>query len=150
MLFVLFVANEETYAVEAKLVIKVIPAVRLRHIPGSPDYVAGLFRYKGEVVPVLDLSRLLGEPGSTECLGTRILLVRYRGHAQSERILGLMAEKVIQTVRRDEADFDQTGVVSTIAPFLGKIACDPERMIQRIMIDRLFPQGLEAVLFPEE
>ena len=41
----------EPYAIEARLVIEVLPLVPARPIPQVPDYVLGIFTYRGDLVP---------------------------------------------------------------------------------------------------
>jgi chemotaxis-related protein WspB len=47
----------EPYAIEARLVIEVLPLVPARPLPQVPDYVLGIFTYRGDLVPLVDLGR---------------------------------------------------------------------------------------------
>ena len=59
MLLLLFHLGSELYAIESSQVIEIIPTVNLRPLHHVPDYVAGLFNYRGKFIPVIDLSQLL-------------------------------------------------------------------------------------------
>lgn len=76
MLFLLFQVGNDRYALEANRVVEVIPLLTLKHLPRAPRGVAGLFNYRGQPVPALDLSDLLlGQPAA-ERLSTRIIIVQ--------------------------------------------------------------------------
>lgn len=59
MLLLVFQVAGESYAVEANRVIEVVPRVDLRRLPHAPAALAGLLRYRGQVVPVIDLGVFL-------------------------------------------------------------------------------------------
>jgi chemotaxis-related protein WspB len=149
MLFLLFQAGDKHYAVEAKRVQEIIPRVQLLTCPGAPDYVAGLFNYRGTVVPVVDFCRLVDCPPSRSRLSTRILLTPYASaHSGQGRFLGLMVETLIETLEKNSEDFSQAGLATTTTPFLGNIHCDGKRLIQKVGLEQLLTVEAEAILFP--
>jgi len=109
--------------------------------------VAGLFNYRGAPVPALDLSLLtLGRPAPAR-LNTRLVVVHYPDHRGDTRLLGLIAEKVTETVRRDPAEFVVSGITLDRAPYLGPIATDARGLLQWIEVERLVPASVRDVLF---
>src|SRR5262245_7266586 len=97
----LFEAGGQRYGLDVSHIIEILPAVPLRGLAGVPYYVAGLLRYRGAVVPVLDISRLLGGASAVSRLSTRLVIVRYKipgtpgipgAPAAGERVLGLLVE----------------------------------------------------------
>ncbi|MBI4863190.1 MAG: purine-binding chemotaxis protein CheW [Candidatus Riflebacteria bacterium] len=149
VLLVLFQVGPDTYAVDARRVTEVVPAVALRSVPAAPPWVAGLLGYRGAVVPVVDLSRILGGVDSVPRLSTRILITTVSDDRGKERLLGLMAESVLETLSRDVTEFRQEGVVPRDAAFLGRISCDDRGMVQLVEIEKLVPAALAPMLFPE-
>ncbi len=59
MVALLFEVDGQRYGLDVTQVLKVLPYVRLRRLPHVPEYVAGVFRYRGAMVPVIDLSQLI-------------------------------------------------------------------------------------------
>jgi purine-binding chemotaxis protein CheW len=53
------------YALELATVREVVPSPVLRHLPRAPAAVLGVLNLRGDVVPVLDTARLLGQGSST-------------------------------------------------------------------------------------
>ena len=149
MLLVLFHIGKERYAVDSGEVIEIVPLVQFRPIPRTPDYVAGLFLYRGQIVPVIDLCALAGVGPAKKLLSTRILLVRYPDADGQPHVLGLIAEQVTDTTRVGEEQLKPSGVSTRNAPYLGEILPDSEGMVQRIRVADLIPAEARNLLFQE-
>src|SRR4051812_37877755 len=78
MLLLTFKAAGNLYAVDVAHVVEVVPRLNLRRLPHAPDFIAGLFDYRGTVVPVIDLGIRLGSDRCPDRLSTRIILVDSR------------------------------------------------------------------------
>jgi chemotaxis-related protein WspB len=128
-------------------VVEVLPLVRYKGIPHAPAYIAGAFTYRGEPVPLIDLSALcLGQP-SRVLMSTRIILVRYQEPGGEVHLLGLLAEQATEMIRRQPEEFAETGVAVDSAPYLGPVTTDVRGLIQRVEIDRLLPAEVRDQLF---
>ena len=148
MLFLLFQIGDDQYALPAGRVAEVIPLVLLKGLPQALPGMAGLLNYRGAPVPVADLSALLLGPPTVPRLSSRIILVRYPSENGSH-LLGLMAERVVRTLRREEHEFTPAGVAVDSAPCLGPVTQEGENLIQRIEIESLLPREVQSVLFRE-
>jgi chemotaxis-related protein WspB len=146
MLLLVFRVADETYAVEAGRVVEVVPRVPLRNLPHAPGALAGLFRYRGWVVPVVDLGVLLGAGPCTLRLSTRIIVVDDQMPAQGAARLGLIAEHVID-VRRvtDDQVVPQTRLLGQ-NPFLGTIVSNDAGLIPLIAVERILAEPLRRAL----
>lgn len=147
-----FHIGRERYALPLTAVLRVLPVARLKALPGAPHYVPGLLDLHGEVVPVIDLSRLAGTPPDAVRYDTRILLVEVPAAGRRRR-LGLKAERVTG-VADIGAELRDGGVLA--APWLGGLAAgDAEAsgraagMLQLIAPDRLLAPEVETLLFGE-
>ena len=147
MLFLLFQLGKELYALDAAQVTEVLPLVGIKQIPQTPPGVAGVFEYRGVLAPAIDLSQLaLGRPAETR-LSTRLIVVRYPGDNGETHPLGLIAEKATETMRREPADFVESGVNSDGAAYLGPVATDARGLVQWIDVRKLLPESVRDVLF---
>ncbi len=141
MLFVLFQLGKDRYALEASRVVEVVPLLALKRFPSSPRGVAGVFVYRGQPVPALDLCELtVGRP-AREHRSTRILIVQHRNAAGESQLIGLIAESATGTLRRDEKDFVDAGVKLASAPFLGPVLMDEQGVIQLLDAQKLLDAG---------
>jgi chemotaxis signal transduction protein len=66
---------------------------------------------------------------------------------QEPLILGLMAEQVVETLNRSEADLIDTKIRVESAPYLGKVLLDEQGMIQCIQIEDLLTEEQQSLLF---
>lgn len=149
MLFLLFQLGKDRYALDVGQVAEVLPLVSLKRIPQAPPAVAGVFDFRGEPVPVVDLSQMaLGRPAHRR-LSTRIILAHYPDAHGVQRLLGLIAERVTETMRRDPSDFVTSGVDLDAAPYLGPVASDARGLIQRVAADQLLTSAVRDLLFKQ-
>jgi hypothetical protein len=80
-------------------------------LSGTPeDYFVGWLTFHGEQVPVFDLSRVVSDEPTPECIGSRILIVAAQPGGQpgdrpgaSTRFLGLLASGMTDTLSPEQA-----------------------------------------------
>ena len=129
MLFLLFQVGSDRYALEARRVVEVVPLLCLQHLPQAPPAVAGVFNYRGQPVPAVDLSQLtLGKPAE-ERLSTRIILVIDPDRNGRSHLLGLIAEHATETFRAEASDFTDHEI-KVGAPYLGPVYAGPKGPVQ--------------------
>ena len=149
MLFLMFQLGTDRYAIDAADVVEVLPLVHTKCIPQSPPGVAGIFDYHGAPVPLIDLAELaLGKP-SQRWMSTRIILINYRQAAGEAQLLGLLAERATETLRRPEKDFQDSGLTVPGAPYLGPVLIDASGIVQRIEIRKLLSASICSHLYGE-
>ena len=87
-------------------------------LPHAPAFLAGLLRYRGDAIPVVDLGLLMGGEKAPGRLDTRIVLVE-AGAGRGR--LGLVAERVEDVVAVDETRRASAGGGVIEAPYLGAV-----------------------------
>lgn len=147
MLFLLFQLGDERYVLDAGQVAEVLPLVHIKRIPLAPPGVAGAFNYRGTPVPVVDLCQLALQRPAERRLSTRLVVVYYPDANQERRWLGLIAERVTGTLRREPQDFVTSGVSNAETPYLGLVASDAQGLMQWLDIDTLLPAAVRDVLY---
>lgn len=150
MLILLFYIGDDLYAIESSHIIEVIPRVNLRKIQHVPEYVAGLFNYRGVILPVIDLCHLIQETPSRSYLSTRIIIVKYPRQNESLQYLGLMAERVTETLSISDADIRESSIRVEEAPYLSGTIINEKRIIQRVQLERLFSDERHTYLLMGE
>lgn len=137
MLALLFSIADVTYAVLCDRVREIVPLPELKPVPHAPAHFAGVFNYRGRIVPVADLCRMVRGKSCRPRLSTRIILVDDPGRAPAGRTYGLMAERVTETLRIPDRKALDPAVRLPDAPYLGGILTKDGEMIQFIDLDRL-------------
>lgn len=146
MLFLLFHLDRNRYMLDVRQVAEVLPLIGIIKIPQAPPFVAGMFNYRGTLVPAVDLCQvMLGRP-ARQRLHTRILLVQYTDDSGGAYLLGLIAERVTETLQRESSDFTTSGIT---VPHLGAVATDRQGLTQRIEVNQLLPASVRNLLFQQ-
>ena len=148
MMLLSFAVGGERYGIEIRGVRAVMPLAPLRPLDLAPAWAVGVLEIFDRLVPVVDLSRLHGEGSSRRAYSTRVVLVDYAVPGGSPRMLGLVAEEMTDVVDVDAADFRDSGVVQTEAPWLGPLAPDDTgTLLQVVDVERLLPEDVRSRLF---
>jgi chemotaxis-related protein WspB len=146
----LFEIDGQRYGLDIAQVLKVLPYVRLHRLPGVPEYVAGLLRYRDEMIPVIDLSQLIGRRPVEALLSTRIILVKHPGPSGAGRVLGLLAERATDSLNDGAAAPESSGFAVPEAPYLGGLSVSGGTMIQYVKVEQLLPDDVRQRLFAEK
>lgn len=141
-LLLLLTVGEQLYALESEQVVEVIPRVMLRPVCGSPPHRPGVFNFRGRVVPVVDVSQLIAGQPCAEHLSSRIIMVRQGEAAGAPALLGLLAERVTDTVLKPRTSFQPAEGAAELEPWLGGVALDERGLIQLLHVDALARAGL--------
>jgi chemotaxis-related protein WspB len=147
MLLLTFRVAESAYAVDTEWIVEVIPWVELRAIPHAPAALAGLFTYRGQVVPVVDTGLLLGASAARPLLSTRIILVAYPRGDRTTTLLGLLAEQVSDVRRVGDRPPGCSALHLEQARYLGPVVPAEDGLVQLIAVDEVLPEPLRAALF---
>lgn len=150
MLILLFYTGNDLYAIESSHVVEVIPRVDLRKVHHVPDYVAGLFNYRGMISPVIDLCYLIQGTPSRSHLSTRIIVVKRSQPNLTAQYLGLMAERVTETLNISSDEIQRSSLRAEAAPYLSGIIVDEKRMIQCVQLEQLFSDERHTYLLNGE
>jgi purine-binding chemotaxis protein CheW len=138
--FVVFQLEREQYAVPIEYVISIEKMVEPTIIPQMPDYMVGVVRIRGELVPVLDTRKLLYERSFEETDKTRLVVTAAEDISvafivdEAKEILDIPEEAVKQV---NMLAYQQT-------PYLVGVASLPERLIILMDPNRLFAHLEEA------
>lgn len=146
MLFITFDMMNDRYVIAATDIVEIVPLVNTKKIPDTPDFVKGIINYRGQPIPVIDINEYCGHAECKHTMSTRILLVRYASHG-NVRIIGLIAERVTETINCSHDEFTESGVTSETPAFQTKIARIGGKFIQLVDINKIFSEELDMSLF---
>ncbi len=139
-----FRVADNSYAVDARSIVEVVPHVQLRPVPHSINYFVGLFHYRGSIAPVVDMGLLMGASACRDILSTRIILVDTPGRDGTSKLLGLLAEHV-DDLKRVEADGQIFAAMQLAgAPYLGPILQADDILVQLISVERILPESMRG------
>jgi len=137
-LFIQFSIGEQRYAIATDLIREITPMVQLTHVPKTEAYIAGLFNYRGTMLPVIDVSKLLFNTEYSLRLCTRIIILDNPPSSDIDNI-GLIVEQANKTMSCDTDDLTEHKLSEQHASYIGKIIHDELGEIQIIDVDKLIP-----------
>jgi chemotaxis-related protein WspB len=137
MLALTFQVGNDKVAVDVRRVREVVPRVRLSPVNDGPHWLAGVFVYRGHVVPVIDLHKLIGAGECPPHLSSRIILLPWP--ADSESLVGLLATQVAEIRDLPTGELEQMETVSSQSR-LGTPLPDGHSIIRILNPDRLLAQ----------
>jgi chemotaxis-related protein WspB len=139
MLALTFQSGSDRLALDIRRVREVVPHVRLQPVAGSPEWLAGVFVYRGQVVPVFDLQRLVGAGEHPVHLSTRIILLAHSTGTE-ERLVGLLAAQVADIRELELENQPQTHFAAPGRTNLGPVLVDGTDIVHLVEPDRLLPE----------
>jgi chemotaxis-related protein WspB len=143
MLALTFQVGGERLALDTRRIEAVVPRVPLRETAGAPSWLAGVFVYKGMIVPVVDLHHLAGEGECPRHLSSRIILVPDPAGGDG-RLVGLLAAQVdkLQEVSPSApVSFTESGRAD-----LGPVVADGKEILRLLDLDRLLPASARRLV----
>ncbi len=147
-LCVIWRAAELLFATEADVVVEVLAPLAWRPVPAVPAWVRGLFAHRGQLIPLVDVTRLLDAPARADRMSNRVLVANCA--ASSDLVpwrAGLWIDCIVEV---DRLDFTRAGSHPGFAVdsgrFLGPVVETRWGPVQLVNPDRLFTAEQAAVL----
>ncbi len=142
--YFVFIIDEQRYATAVSAVEKVIRAVELNSIPQADDTISGLINMKGEIIPVMNIRKILHLPTRKMDINDRIVFAR-----TSAREVAFIVDKVEGVVELSLAGMDNTQQnFPEMKPFIEGIGRLKDNTVFIYNIDKLFSnynlKGLEC------
>jgi chemotaxis-related protein WspB len=135
MLAVTFQVAAAAYAIDCASIVAVIPEVQLRSVARAAAWLKGVFVYRGELTPVIDLCQLIGGYACPPRLSSRIVLVRSAMPVAGARMTGLLAEHMTEA-RRLPPD-TLTAQPVTPLPYFGQVLLEAGGPLQLLDVDAI-------------
>jgi purine-binding chemotaxis protein CheW len=130
---VVFTLDDQTYAFPLSTVMKVIHAIEIRRLPGSPEIITGIINIKGQIIPVADIRKRFGLANRETELNDRIIIINTGSREIAmlvDSVTGIIDLKPIQMTETGEKLFFAENVngVAKIGDDLVLIY-DPDRFL---------------------
>ena len=146
MLYVRIKIGKEGYVINTNRIVEIVPFAYLRVVPHAPAYLTGIFNYRGETIPVIDLCQMVYGRPSEDKISTRIIIVRI-GDDRLMRRIGFLVEGVLDTKKYEEGKFSATGLNLANGEYLGRVINDDDIIMQELDLNSLvFAEAADVVL----
>ncbi|HYD33561.1 MAG TPA: chemotaxis protein CheW, partial [Methylophilaceae bacterium] len=127
---VVFKLLEDELALPVEVVQEIVRVPELAPVPQAPEFIAGVFNYRGVVTPVVNQRRRLGFPSAPDLESQRIMVLDVQGIKT-----GFMVDSITEVVRVSAAALENTpDLFQSHLRMVQKIVhLGPDRMI--LMLD---------------
>lgn len=98
-----FLIGNEEFAVPILSVQEIVKPIEYTRVPGTPDYVIGVFNLRGNVFPLIDLRMKFGLPSLKPSKDTRYIVIRH-----NDEVAGFIIDKLTEATRINGHDIDPT------------------------------------------
>jgi purine-binding chemotaxis protein CheW len=98
-----FNVGEEEFAVSILNIQEIIKPIDYTRVPGTPDYVLGVFNLRGSVLPLISLRLKFALSDSKYSDDTRFIVIK-----NGASILGFVIDKLTQAFILKESEIDHT------------------------------------------
>lgn len=98
-----FLVGNEEFAVPILSVQEIVKPIEYTRVPGTPDYVLGVFNLRGNVFPIINLRMKFGLPALKQNKDTRYIVIKH-----NDEVAGFIIDKLTEAVRIKQSDIDPT------------------------------------------
>lgn len=95
-----FRLGEELFALDVTSVREVLDIVEIRKVPKTPEFMRGIINVRGNIVPVIDMSRKLGMQKTDKNADSRIIVMDFNME-NNVIVVGAMADSVHEVIDLD-------------------------------------------------
>jgi purine-binding chemotaxis protein CheW len=122
---VTFKCGEEEYAIDIQLVKEIIRPPAFTRVPKSPEYIKGVINLRGNIVPVISLSKRLGNIESDLTEQSRIVILTI-----DDISFGIIVDSVTEVNYLEEKDIETPELITTVdAKFVNGVGKIDDRLL---------------------
>ncbi|KXG11178.1 chemotaxis protein CheW [Anoxybacillus rupiensis] len=140
---VVFQLGNEQYAIPIEQVVSIEKMAAPTVIPQMPDYMLGVVRIRGELVPVLDMVKILYRHSYIQTEKTRLIVVQ-----TEDLVVAFIADDAKEILDIPSEAMKKLNMLAyRQTPYFLGVANLPERLITLIDANRLFEslEGMQVI-----
>ncbi|CBG39638.1 chemotaxis protein CheW [Helicobacter mustelae] len=96
-----FVVGDEEFAIPILNVIEIVKPIEYTRVPGTPNYVLGVFNLRGNVFPLINLRLKFGLSAIAQDKDTRYLVIKHE-----DKTAGFVIDKLTEAIRLKHSEID--------------------------------------------
>jgi len=132
---VCFNLADEEYGLDVSCVLGVNPLIEIIRVPRAPDFVDGIIRIRGKVIPVIDIKKRFGIEIKERSKKSRIIIINAGGLKA-----GIVVDGVSGIVSLPEGNIELPSALLSRASFLKGVGKIEERSLLLLDPDKLLSQ----------
>ncbi|MEO2040641.1 MAG: chemotaxis protein CheW [Pirellulales bacterium] len=136
-----FTIDGQQYGLDTRNIVEVLPFISAQELPQQAEEIRGLIRYRGKLLPVLDLCQLILDRPCQSRLGTRTVVIRTTADDTDDTslVFAITAEDVVGI---STTTFDSTNCEHAES-FLGPIVDAKSNTTDKLSIQIIVVESLQ-------
>lgn len=138
--YLTFVLDKETYGISINQVKEIIGMTAITHIPEMPDYLKGVIKLRGKIIPVMDLRLKFGMEELSET-GRNCIVIIELNMVNNNCLAGVIVDKVTEVINLQNSDIEKPGYDAQVeGDFLIGLGKLKDKMVLLIEFEKIFNQ----------
>ncbi len=129
---IVFNIMDDEYGLEIEYIQEIRKMRRITYIPQAPDFVKGVIKIRGRVIPLIDFRKRMGLPFKEYGDYTKIIIVNLESH-----IIGIVVDMVSELLTIPQGNVDHPDSVLASVDFLKGVGNIPGRMVLIVDMDKV-------------
>lgn len=132
-----FLVGSEEFAVPILDIQTIEKPIEYTRVPGTPNYVLGVFNLRGNVYPLIDLRAKFGLPMIKQNKDTRYIVIKH-----NDEVAGFVIDKLTEAIKISEADIEPTPeTLNEEADLIYGIGKQKDRLITILKVEYLLKRA---------
>jgi purine-binding chemotaxis protein CheW len=139
--YIVFRMDRQHYALPLDQVIRAIRMVAFTPVPDMPNWVLGIINMAGQMMPVIDLRRLFGQPDKRPELQDLLLIVQIQGET-----VAVMVDEVLKILELASEQVQSPPAAVSQSRFLAAVVRHDDLSILVLDASGLLPKNSERMV----
>ena len=132
-----FLVGSEEFAVPILDIQTIEKPIEYTRVPGTPNYVLGVFNLRGNVYPLIDLRAKFGLPIIKQNKDTRYIVIKH-----NDEVAGFVIDKLTEAIKINETDIEPTPeTLNEEADLIYGIGKQKDRLITILKVEYLLKRA---------
>lgn len=138
MLHLLFSVGNDNFVIDTTYIKEIIPHLETKPVDGSPSFLLGIQNIRQEPIPIIDFAKLITKKFCENSYFTRIMLVTNPDKKSPLQKIGLLGEKVRETLKLAPSLLEKNQSKGDPTPFISNSFYDKNQIYHVIDIPLFF------------
>jgi len=134
MLIIPFNIENDMFALGIGNITEIIPVVNIITIPDSNKFIIGMINYRGNIIPLIDLKKIISGTDTNFFLSSRIIIIK----ENDTNANAVLIEKLTDTMEIEEKNIDYDSAELVRSAYLKGLIKYNNQIIKLLNTDSIF------------
>ncbi len=132
--FIGLIVNSEVFYLHISYVNEIVMLEPIRFVPKAPKYIEGVVNLRGNILPAINLRKMMGHPRGQASPSTRIVIIKH-----DNQLAGLLVDGISTVVGLLPSEIEERSITAkgTSADLVGSMSKRQDQIIGIFDLDRI-------------